>query len=150
MREKLMDEYMKYIKKIADFLDKEPVLKGILILLGGLAILDAKRNDIGNTAKAYAISVFDNYKADAVTINSYLGIDGVKPFMEYEDRGIFALVKTSNKSSGQFQDLFAMKLDAEQGQMTFDISGTTTLKRNYMHMAELVNSWAQESQIKKG
>ena len=118
--------------------------------LGGLAILDAKRNDIGNTAKAYAISVFDNYKADAVTVNSYLGIDGIKPFMEYEGKGIFALVKTSNKSSGQFQDLFATKLDAELGQMTLDITGSTTLKRNYMHMAELVNSWAQEGQIKRG
>ena len=117
---------------------------------GGLAILDAKRNDIGNTAKAYAISVFDNYKADAVTINSYLGIDGVKPFMEYEEKGIFALVKTSNKSSGQFQDLFATKQDADPGQMTWDLSGTTTLKRNYVHMAELVNSWAQESKITKG
>ena len=39
MREKLMDEYMKYIKKIADFLDKEPVLKGILILLGGSFVM---------------------------------------------------------------------------------------------------------------
>ena len=79
--------------------------------VGGLAILDAKRNDIGNTAKAYAISVFENYKADAVTVNAYLGIDGVNPFMEYEDKGIFVLVKTSNPSSRQFQDLFSIKID---------------------------------------
>lgn len=117
---------------------------------GGLAILDAKRNDIGNTAKAYAISVFDNYKADAVTINSYLGIDGVKPFMEYEDKGIFALVKTSNKSSGQFQDLFATKMETDIEKTTLFISEPTTLKRNYVHMAELVRSWAQQGQIKNG
>ncbi|MHA1112336.1 MAG: orotidine-5'-phosphate decarboxylase [Promethearchaeota archaeon] len=117
---------------------------------GGLAILDAKRNDIGNTAKAYAISVFDIYKADAVTINSYLGIDGVKPFMEYEEKGIFALVKTSNKSSSQFQDLFATKMEVEMDKMTLFVSEPTTLKRNYVHMAELVNSWAQKSQIKSG
>ncbi len=118
--------------------------------LGGLAILDAKRNDIGNTAKAYAVSVFDNYKADAVTVNSYLGIDGVQPFMEYENKGIFALVKTSNKSSSQFQDLFATKKEIEMEKMTLFISEPITLKRNYMHMAELVYSWSQKNPIKNG
>jgi orotidine-5'-phosphate decarboxylase len=115
--------------------------------LGGLAILDAKRNDIGNTAKAYAYSVFENYKADAVTINAYLGIDGVQPFMDYADKGIFVLVKTSNKSAGQFQDLFSIKHDSEPGALTIETPQNTVLKRNYVQMAELVNSWGLESGI---
>jgi len=117
---------------------------------GSLAILDCKRNDIGNTAQAYAYSVFENYKADAVTINAYLGIDGVAPFMEYEDKGIFVLVKTSNPSSNQFQDLFSVKMDLEPGITSIQTSESILLKRNYLHMAELVNSWALDRCIYKG
>jgi orotidine-5'-phosphate decarboxylase len=114
---------------------------------GGLAILDAKRNDIRNTAEAYAYSVFENYRADAVTINAYLGIDGVKPFIEYEDKGIFVLVKTSNPSSHQFQDLFSIKIDYHD--LMYEVPKNSVLKRNYVHMAELVNSWALESGLDK-
>ena len=85
---------------------------------GLLVIADGKRNDIGTTAEAYsaaflgrirtdgeAIPVFD---ADALTVNPFLGIDGIKPFIDDCERygkGIFILVKTSNRSSGQLQDL---------------------------------------------
>lgn len=86
---------------------------------GMIVIADAKRNDIGPTATAYAksiigetilidkssISVFD---ADAVTINGYLGIDGVAPFIkecENAGKGIFILVRTSNPSAVDFQDI---------------------------------------------
>jgi orotidine-5'-phosphate decarboxylase len=117
---------------------------------GGLAILDAKRNDIGNTAKAYAYSVFENYKADAVTVNAYLGLDGVTPFMEYADKGLFILVKTSNPSSSQFQDLFATKLEGYSDQIMYTAEKETILKRNYVHMADLVNDWALEGGIYKG
>lgn len=68
-------------------------------------ILDGKRNDIGNTAKKYAKSLFENFNADAVTVNPYLGIDGVKPFLEYRDKCSFILCRTSNSSAGDFQDL---------------------------------------------
>jgi orotidine-5'-phosphate decarboxylase len=70
-----------------------------------IVILDGKRNDIGNTARMYASSLFEYYKADAVTINPYLGYDGVKPFLEYKDKCSFILCRTSNKSAGDFQDL---------------------------------------------
>lgn len=85
---------------------------------GLYVILDVKRNDIGNTAEAYAKAFIGetqlfNQKAkatpvDCVTINPYLGIDGVKPFIDIaaeNDKSMFILVKTSNKSSGDFQDL---------------------------------------------
>jgi len=70
-----------------------------------LIILDGKRNDIGNTAARYAKSLFDVLHADAITINPYLGIDGVQPFLDYTDHVSFILCRTSNKSAGDFQDL---------------------------------------------
>ena len=70
-----------------------------------IVILDGKRNDIGNTAKKYAQSLFETFKADAVTINPYLGIDGVKPFLDYKDKCSFILCRTSNSSAGDFQDI---------------------------------------------
>lgn len=68
-------------------------------------ILDAKRADIGSTAKLYAKEVFDIFNADAVTVNPYLGLDSLEPFLERENKGIFILCRTSNKGSGDFQDL---------------------------------------------
>ncbi|ADO77610.1 orotidine-5'-phosphate decarboxylase [Halanaerobium praevalens] len=75
--------------------------KGLLILL------DGKRNDIGSTAKAYAESYLEGEKiaADAITINPYLGSDGILPFLENEKKGAFALLRTSNSSAGELQDL---------------------------------------------
>ncbi len=86
---------------------------------GLLVIADGKRNDIGSTAEAYSAAFLGQteilegkrepmFDADALTVNPYLGIDGIKPFMEdckNYGKGIFILVKTSNKSSGQLQDL---------------------------------------------
>ncbi len=70
-----------------------------------LIILDGKRNDIGNTAQKYAQSLFETLKADAITINPYLGKDGVSPFLEYTEKCSFILCRTSNPSAGDFQDL---------------------------------------------
>ncbi len=86
---------------------------------GMLVIADAKRNDIGTTAEAYARAIIgkttlsDNSVqamtgADAVTVNAYLGIDGIKPFIDTAREnaaGLFVLVRTSNPSAGDFQDL---------------------------------------------
>jgi len=68
-------------------------------------IIDAKRGDIGNTARAYAKTLFDLYGFDAVTLNPYLGFDSVEPFLKYETRGIFILCRTSNTGAGDFQSL---------------------------------------------
>lgn len=70
-----------------------------------VVILDAKRNDIGNTAEAYAASAFDWFDADAVTINPYLGGDAVAPFLRRHDRGAFALCRTSNPGAADLQSL---------------------------------------------
>ncbi len=84
---------------------------------GMFVITDAKRNDIGTTMEAYAkahigTTDIDGVKADAfgtdaLTVNGYLGTDGIKPLLEIcntQDKGIFVLVKTSNPSSGELQD----------------------------------------------
>lgn len=70
-------------------------------------ILDAKRGDIGNTNEEYAKAVFDELKADALTVHPYLGKEALQPFLNREDRGIFVLVRTSNPGAGEFQDLIA-------------------------------------------
>ena len=86
---------------------------------GMIVIADCKRNDIGSTAEAYAEAILGKTDLllgekmsmssfDACTVNAYLGIDGVKPFIDVAKRdgkGIFCLVRTSNPSAGDFQDL---------------------------------------------
>ena len=68
-------------------------------------VLDAKRGDIGNTAIAYARAAFETWGADAVTVNPYQGRDAVLPFLDYADKGVFVLARTSNPGSAEFQDL---------------------------------------------
>jgi orotidine-5'-phosphate decarboxylase len=83
-----------------------------------VVILDGKRNDIGSTAEAYARGYLgkvpiggafeSTWQVDAITVNPYLGSDGVAPFIKVaarEQKGIFVLVRTSNTSAGEFQDL---------------------------------------------
>ena len=70
-------------------------------------ILDVKRGDIGSTAEWYAKEAFDRYGADAVTVNPYMGLDAVKPFLDYADKGVIILCRTSNPHSGDLQNLVA-------------------------------------------
>ena len=74
---------------------------------GLLVISDVKRGDIGSTAEAYAQAHLGEFDADAVTVNPYLGTDSIAPFLEYapKGKGIFVLVKTSNPSGAELQDL---------------------------------------------
>ena len=68
-------------------------------------ILDSKRGDIGSTAEKYAKEAFERYGADAVTINPYLGRDSAEPFLQYADKGVVILCRTSNAGAREFQDL---------------------------------------------
>jgi orotidine-5'-phosphate decarboxylase len=112
---------------------------------GLISILDGKRNDIGSTAEAYARgylgkvpvggSFEPSWHSDAVTINPYFGSDGVLPFVKVaarEHKGVFLLVKTSNNSAGEFQDLLA--------------SG----KPLFQHVAERLARWAQPHRGSEG
>jgi len=110
-----------------------------------LVILDSKRNDIGSTSEAYADSTFKVYGADACTLNAYLGIDGVKPYLDnYKEKGLFILVKTSNPSSNDFQNLFSVRLDQVPDNKIEIERKKIKLERNYIHMAKLVHKWGED------
>lgn len=83
------------------------VLKQTVKFIGGAVpvIADAKRGDIGNTSKAYARAIFDRLGFDATTVSPYMGFDSLEPFIEYQNKGIFVLCRTSNASAKDFQSL---------------------------------------------
>ncbi len=106
---------------------------------GLIVIGDVKRGDIGSTSEAYAVghlgsvkigsNVCRGFDTEFITVNPYMGTDSVKPFVdvcEKEDKGIFVLVKTSNPSSGEFQDRL--------------IDG----KPLYEHVADKVVEWGRD------
>lgn len=114
---------------------------------GMFVITDGKRNDIGSTMEAYAAAhlgetdiegkTTEAFGADALTVNGYLGSDGIKPLLNIcktKDKGIFVLVKTSNPSSGELQNL--------------------TLSENretiYEHMGKMCENWGKELTGKYG
>lgn len=113
----------------------------------GLVVIgDIKRGDIGSTSEAYAVGhlgkvqvgshSYSGFDEDFVTVNPYLGSDGVKPFIKVcqeEKKGIFVLVKTSNPSSGEFQD--RQLADAEQRPL-YEIVGEQVAKWGQEHMGE--------------
>lgn len=72
---------------------------------GALMLLDAKRGDIGSTAQHYATEAFERYRADAVTLNPYLGRDSIQPFLDRADKGVILLCHTSNPGAADLQDL---------------------------------------------
>lgn len=114
---------------------------------GLIVVEDAKRNDIGSTAQAYSdghlgtVEFWDGLRkpcidVDCITVNPYLGSDGINPFVEdvkKYGKGIFVLVKTSNPSSGEFQDI-----KTESG------------KLNFVVMAENVSKWGEGTEGEKG
>ncbi|MEN3291943.1 MAG: orotidine-5-phosphate decarboxylase [Burkholderiales bacterium] len=83
-------------------------------------VLDAKRGDIGATAEQYAREAFERYGADAVTVNPYMGFDSVAPYLEWKDRGVIVLCRTSNPGGSDLQFL------------------TVEGKPLYQHVAQLV------------
>ena len=104
---------------------KEAKAKGLFV------IGDVKRADIGNTSKAYAEAFLGKDSPfDAITINPYFGTDGVMPFLKLakeQGKGVFVLVKTSNKSSAEIQDL-----ELKDGRYVYEA------------VADLVLEWAEE------
>lgn len=93
-------------------------------------VLDAKRGDIGDTARRYAVEAYERYGADAVTVNPWLGTDSLEPFFDHADRGTFVLCRTSNPGSDEFQ---ARIVDGEP---------------LYMHVARTAaTSWAKRAAV---
>ena len=73
---------------------------------GILVVLDAKRGDIGKSSQAYAQAAFDVFGADCITASPYMGEDSLMPFVNYDEaKGVYSLLRTSNKGASDFQDL---------------------------------------------
>jgi orotidine-5'-phosphate decarboxylase len=93
-------------------------------------VLDAKRGDIGATAHQYAREAFERYGADAVTVSPYMGFDSVEPYLEWADRGVIVLCRTSNAGGSDLQFL--------------DVGGRPL----YQHVAQLVaEKWNRNGQL---
>ena len=92
-------------------------------------VLDAKRGDIGATAEQYAREAFERYKADAVTVNPYMGFDSIEPYLQWSEKGVIVLCRTSNPGGS---DLQALQVDG---------------KPLYQHVARLVaQQWNRHGQ----
>ncbi len=92
-------------------------------------VLDAKRGDIGATAEQYAREAFERYDADAVTVNPYMGFDSIAPYLEWKERGVIVLCRTSNLGGSDLQFL--------------NLDGTPL----YQHVARLVaQKWNKNGQ----
>lgn len=68
-------------------------------------VLDAKRGDIGSTARQYAREAFERYQADAVTVNPYMGFDSIEPYLAWQGKGVIVLCRTSNKGGSDLQSI---------------------------------------------
>ncbi len=102
-------------------------------------ILDAKRGDIASTAQAYAHATFKTLKANAVTLNPYLGYDSLQPFLEDSQRGVFLLCKTSNPGAADLQDLIVSQLpEPIQAQGNFPL---------YQVVAMLAQAWNKDDNL---
>ncbi len=114
------------LKQVMDAINEESDRMGSRIPI----ILDAKRGDISSTAEAYAKSAFEFLGADCITLNPYLGKDSIDPFLNYSQKGVFLLCKTSNKGSMDLQDVTLA-------------SGETM----YIHVARLAETWNEKNNI---
>ena len=130
---------------------------------GMYVIVDGKRNDIGSTAAAYSTAYLGAVKvggaelrpfdADALTVNAYLGSDGIQPFIETAvkyDKAVFALVRTSNPSAGELQDKFIGedRLYTVVGNLMEEISRETIDKYGYTRVGAVVGAtYPQEAEF---
>ncbi len=133
MYEQFGVEGLKVFQKTVDYCKEKDI-----VVIG-----DIKRGDIGSTSTAYAVGhlgkvkvgskTFKTFDEDFVTVNPYLGSDGINPFIDVckeENKGIFVLVKTSNPSSGEFQDRLV------DGRPLYEIVGEQVAKWGETHMGD--------------
>ena len=111
--------------------------------LGIPLILDAKRGDVGSTAENYATEAFERYGADAVTINPYMGLDAMQPFLAYAEKGIFVLCRTSNPGGADIQNLVM-----EDGEQLYErVAGLATQNWNSNNNVALVVGATQPGEL---
>ncbi|MGP1718036.1 MAG: orotidine-5'-phosphate decarboxylase [Methylophilus sp.] len=112
-------------------------------------ILDAKRGDIGSTAAQYAKEAFVRYQVDAVTVNPYMGFDSVKPFLDYQDKGVIVLCKTSNEGATQLQEV-RLQQAGSNGEPVYEyIAQLVANEWNFNHNCLLVMGATWPEQVAK-
>ena len=83
-------------------------------------ILDAKRGDIGATAEQYAREVFERYRADAVTLSPFMGLDSIEPYMRHDGKGLILLCRTSNPGGSDLQAQRLAGANGDDGEMLYE------------------------------
>ncbi len=97
---------------------------------------DGKRGDIGLCSHAYTRALFDTYEFDAITVNPYMGLDALKPFLDRKDKGVFVLCRTSNPSGMDIQELMVNQ------------KGSSIIRPLYEIVAELaLTKWNENGNV---
>jgi len=108
-------------------------------------LLDAKRGDVGSTATMYAKELFERYGADAITVNPYLGLDSMEPYLSYADKGVFILCRTSNPGSSELQNL-----RLEDGKLLYEhIAESAAATWNFNSNVGLVAGATKPAELKR-
>ena len=129
----------------------EDVLAGLIAHIhakhpGIPVILDAKRGDIGSTARQYGVEAFDRFKADALTLSPFMGFDSIEPYFEWAGRGLILLCRTSNPGGNDLQALSVLPAGDTTGtpsgapsprQSASDTASSTQPEKLYEHLARL-------------
>jgi len=136
------------LKQVIEAIDEESKRLGSLIPV----VLDAKRGDIASTAEAYAKAVYETLSAHCVTLSPYLGKDSIDPFLNYPEKGVFLLCKTSNAGSGDLQDILVTIDDGQSTTLAPDasadvVNGQSSTVYLYEHVAKLAQSWNTQNNI---
>jgi orotidine-5'-phosphate decarboxylase len=97
-------------------------------------LIDAKRGDVGSTAESYAHALVDQWGADAVTVNPYLGRDSLEPFLRRGERGVFIVCRTSNPGAVDLQDLAVSSKDGPAEPL-------------YLAVAARANAWNEHGNV---
>lgn len=129
----------------------EDVLAGLIAHIhakhpGIPVILDAKRGDIGSTARQYGVEAFDRFKADALTLSPFMGFDSIEPYFEWAGRGLILLCRTSNPGGNDLQALSVLPTGNATGtppgapsprQSASDTASSAQPEKLYEHLARL-------------
>lgn len=129
----------------------EDVLAGLIAHIhaahpGIPVILDAKRGDIGSTARQYGVEAFDRFKADALTLSPFMGFDSIEPYFEWAGRGLILLCRTSNPGGNDLQALSVLPAGNATGtlpgapsprQSASDTTSSAQPEKLYEHLARL-------------
>ena len=126
-------EGFKWLEELMDYFPDD------LIIIG-----DAKRGDIGNTAKQYAYSLFTHFDFDAVTLSPYMGKDSITPFIDNPEKGAFILCRTSNPSA---EDLQNQQINIKSSDQTFNSIDEIPNEMLFDKTAQLCVEWNKNKNV---